>query len=318
MNLTSGARVTVRQPLPPRWTVAAPTSPRVAVLPVRGPAGPQGQPGADGGGTGWRLLVGDRVPFDRNTDPPTDGDWTWSNESRSWFGPAYEVSWQVGDNVGVVPYVEGLGSGAVQPSTLVGAGPYASDQPAEGIPQYDWNINNPDGYVTTATVAGSGIIFIIQQEEGYGGPTAPARPDLDVLDYLGDLVLTNGTTVVPWAPDEGDGDDGDYYLHRTEKTLYGPRATNGSWGANTPIVLNNPNRPIDISADQDVPLLNGYAYSGGVSDLVVLINGVNQTTFRVEQDGTVHADGGVVMKSPNGTAYRLVVADDGTLSAEVA
>lgn len=41
-TLTSGVRVSVRQPAPPRVQVAAPVSPRVSVVPVRGPAGPAG------------------------------------------------------------------------------------------------------------------------------------------------------------------------------------------------------------------------------------------------------------------------------------
>lgn len=61
---------------------------------------------------------------------------------------------------------------------------------------------------------------------------------------------------------------------------------------------------LNTATSQTADMIEGYS-----GDL-------NANVFRVTADGEVHADGGVVLKSPNGTAYRLVVANDGTLSTE--
>lgn len=55
------------------------------------------------------------------------------------------------------------------------------------------------------------------------------------------------------------------------------------------------------------------------ADALELYNAdLSGTTFRVTPDGEVHADGGLVLKSPDGTPYRLVVADGGALTTEPA
>lgn len=45
MDLASGVRVNVRQPVPPRVSAQQPTPARGVVVPVRGPAGPSGAAG---------------------------------------------------------------------------------------------------------------------------------------------------------------------------------------------------------------------------------------------------------------------------------
>lgn len=48
MNLATGVRITLRQPVPPRVTVTQPQGHRIALVPVRGPQGPAGAAGGEG------------------------------------------------------------------------------------------------------------------------------------------------------------------------------------------------------------------------------------------------------------------------------
>lgn len=52
VTLADGIRVTVRQPVPPRWTIT-PVPARGVSVPVRGPAGPPGPPGPAGAGSSY-------------------------------------------------------------------------------------------------------------------------------------------------------------------------------------------------------------------------------------------------------------------------
>lgn len=79
----------------------------------------------------------------------------------------------------------------------------------------------------------------------------------------------------------------------------------------------SPEGALDLNATADVILFRGHAFPGGGQDLVLLTNGSSQDSFRVAENGDIHTLGGLVMLSPDNTPYRLVVADDGTLSTEV-
>jgi hypothetical protein len=70
------------------------------------------------------------------------------------------------------------------------------------------------------------------------------------------------------------------------------------------------------TADQTVATFNPY--TGATADVIVVIDGDDGSTprFRVRPNGEVWADGGLVLKSPDGTQYRVIVANDGALSTE--
>lgn len=53
-----------------------------------------------------------------------------------------------------------------------------------------------------------------------------------------------------------------------------------------------------------------------VNDAFTRIEQAFKQTYRKGTDIEMEPDTGVILRSPNGTRYRVVVADDGTLSTE--
>lgn len=71
------------------------------------------------------------------------------------------------------------------------------------------------------------------------------------------------------------------------------------------------------SAATTQPGLSVGTYTDQTADAIEVYEpSVDAMTFRVTPAGEVHAAGGVVLKSPDGTAYRLIVANGGALSTE--
>lgn len=241
-------------------------------------------------------TVDQTPPLDSETVLPvaTSGLNTWNWRAQAWFGPAYAVSWKAGDHVGIPtgPW-PGVGHATVQGSTSHGATPFISDQTVDAAPQYDFDDNSTGN--KAAPSDGSGVIFLIQTTTGYPHtPDVPPALAYNILDYLGDLVLTNGATPVPYALDDGDGADGDSFLIWANRHLY--KRTAGSWiylG-----ILSQPQSQISLSStDKTQPVYEGFGGPGSgtdplAADLMRLfgdggIGNYPHAGFRVRPDGTV-------------------------------
>lgn len=223
-----------------------------------------------------RFIIGNTTNVDRvGTTPidaewaagiPVSGRWRWSQRRNAWFGPAYAVSWSSGDNVGVPtgPW-PGLGFGAIQCVAMPGGTPwdlYPHNTSVPGAPRYEFD-ELGDLTAVAATTTETGVIFIVQQATGLPSTSATAPPiDLDVLDYLGDAVLTNGTTVVTYADDLGDGDDGDGFIEWNARNLYERGVDNPGiwylWGC----IASPPHQILMESTDAGTPVIQGYGLYG--------------------------------------------------------
>lgn len=132
-------------------------------------------------------IEGNPVPVDPilfDLDGVND-PWRWSPGLIGWISPAVEVTWADGDEVvdiGAVTgyerlelYVGGWDTWA-DASVLTPAAVTFSSSAAGGPPPISGS--------------GSGVAFLVQYETGFAGPTFVPDPDLDVLDYLGDVTPT--------------------------------------------------------------------------------------------------------------------------------
>jgi hypothetical protein len=279
-------------------------------------------------GVDGTIVTGSGAPQDRSVLDPTDGTWGWSAAMGLWIGPAYEVSWQVGDNVGRPTWT--AGEFDLLTSELVGGTPLATQQATSGdYPQWGSAGGGSGG---AAVNAGTGIVYLIEIEDGFGGPTAPPQPDLNPLDYLGDLVLTNGTTPVPWTEEPGSGEDGTLWRDTISGLFYGPR-TSGAWGVSlgalfdpstfhvlTNTIIFAPTDPLaaGVVINAGTEPADNYMSTGEVALWYEDTTGAPVLHAKaIDAVGTVfdlQMATDVVLKSPNDTQYRIVVANDGTLS----
>jgi hypothetical protein len=84
-----------------------------------------------------------------------------------------------------------------------------------------------DAVSTGAATFGVDAVVVYQQQVD-ADPTQPNLPAIDVLQLLGNSVTVGSTFTYPPEDVDGVGDDGDYYLDKPGKALYGPK-DDGSW-----------------------------------------------------------------------------------------
>lgn len=183
--------------------------------------------------TGTTLLFGDEPP--RNLllapDDGVNSPWRWA--SGYWVGMPWSVSWTAGD---VIPSFE-LGADVANSDVFLYVGDWSRANfidPWAAMAAGDFDVMESFGPGSpsdpqTATGSGSGVAFLMQHQTYFPvareiAPYYPEDPTWDVRDYLGDVVV-DATFTFPPEDVEGDGEDGNYWLDLTARSLYGPRGT---------------------------------------------------------------------------------------------
>lgn len=155
------------------------------------------------------------------------GPWRWHPGRSSWIGPAYEVTWSEGDHLGALL----LPDDAFEAALWIGSNPALADALDVTVGPVPWEDENttltkqivfadPAQGPAVAVADGTGYVFIEQYEPDFGGPTRIPAPDLDVLDYLGDVTVGDA---YEW-PETSTGVDGDFYIDTDAWDIYGPKA----------------------------------------------------------------------------------------------
>lgn len=195
-----------------------------------GPTGPQGDPGQNGadgigspgeegapGTPGSRILAGDGPPPVGDNMYPLDGvndPWRRTVPNPAMFiGPAYRISFTDGDTIidlsSVVNDGEVRGRVYGLPGPIVGESGYMFSE-----------AQIPDGDpIVIATHTGEGVL--VGGQIDWANPEDPvADPDFDIRDYVVDSIVEE-----PYVFDRpyAVGVDGDWYIDKTNRTMYGPR-----------------------------------------------------------------------------------------------
>jgi hypothetical protein len=313
----------------------------------QGPPGPPGESGAAGAAGTWISGEGPPTvvllePLDGVNDP-----WRWSNYWGAWISPAYEVTWEDGItlyDMSTTPLTGTAGyDGVISPP----------DATVKTTTLYD-NVH----YITgsneppVAVGAGSGIYYLVQYQADFNGtPIAVPHPEVDPLDYLVGAVVTGP---YPW-PDAPDiGVLGQFYKDTTNDAAYGPK-TEAGWGSPWPFSASLAASVASLQATVDgltgsrtailvdyaPPPTDGslsnpgdYYYDGSSGDFYgprgddgtwpfLATFGLSPVSPAYIQAtwgfaAPINAAAGVLLTSPDLTPYRLVVANDGTLSADPA
>ncbi len=239
----------------------------------------EGPPGPAGGGGPPQWLTGHGAPPSGDGMLPLDGindPWRWWGYGGSWVAQAYEVTVTAGAvlDLSGVSLPAGTAEVDVYGTSATTLHDAASDASFRLLGNAYCTFGGPSG---TASSDGTGIAFIAQYETDYAGPTAVPDPTLAVADYLG----AGFTIGAPYTfPAVDLGVDGDFYLDLDSHNVYAKTA--GVWAV---VGILPASLPAGFDPGSDQAITGQWSFAPGP-----------------------------ILTSPSSVLYRLVVADDGTLS----